>query len=122
MPTVPPPGSAIHGKCQPPKKRIDQQQAGGDHVRVFAEEKQAELEAAVFGVIAADQFLLGFGQIERQPIALGEDAGQEQQKRQRLIEDVPADAVDLLQSMICSRFSEPVSSTTPRIDMPSGIS
>ncbi len=49
-----------------------------------------ELHAAVFGVIAADQFLLGLGQVERQAVALGEDAGDEQQAGQRLEEEVPA--------------------------------
>ena len=114
-------GSAIHGKCQPPKNRIDDQEAGGDHVRVFAEEEQGELHGAVLGVVAADQFLLGLRQVERQPVALGEDADQEQQERQRLVADVPA-VLAPGRSMIRSRLSEPVSSTTPRTDMPIGIS
>ena len=41
-------------------------------------------------MVAADQFLLGLGQVERQAVALGEDADHEQQERQRLEEDVPA--------------------------------
>ena len=40
-------------------------------------------------MIPADQFLLGLGQVERGAVGLGVDADQEQEKRQRLGEDVP---------------------------------
>ena len=66
------------------------QEAGGDHVRVFAEEEEGQLQGVVLGVVAADEFLLRLGQIERQAVALGERAGHEQQEGQRLVEDVPA--------------------------------
>ena len=77
------------------EKQSRQQEAGRDHVRVFAKKEQPELESAVFGVVAADQLLLGLGQVERQPIALRQHADQKDQKSQRLIEDVPA-TFDLL--------------------------
>src|SRR5713101_4321128 len=72
------------------EEQDDHQEAGGDHVRVFADEKEGQLESVVFGVIAADELLLRFGQVERQAIAFGESADHEQQKRQRLEKDVPA--------------------------------
>ena len=72
-------------------------------------------------MVAADQLLLGLGQVERQPVALGERADQEQQERQRLDEDAPA-VVASCQSMIRSGSSEPAIRTMPRTDMPSGIS
>src|SRR5262249_41038475 len=53
-------------------------------------EEQRELHAAVLGVVAAHQFLLGLRQVERQAVRLGEDADHEQQAGQRLEEDVPA--------------------------------
>ena len=51
----------------------------------------ANFMRAVLGVVAADQFLLGLRQVERQAIALGERAVMNSRKRQRLVADVPAD-------------------------------
>ena len=56
------------------------QEADRDDVEVFAEEEHAELHRRIFGVEPADQFLLGFGQVERQPVGLGEPADQEEQE------------------------------------------
>src|SRR5947209_7119985 len=42
--------------------------AAGDHGDIFPEEKEAELHRAVFGVVPADQFRFGLGQIERQAV------------------------------------------------------
>jgi hypothetical protein len=42
-----------------------------NHVGVFAHEKQRELHRAVFDVVAAGQFLLGFRQIERRAVGFG---------------------------------------------------
>ena len=91
---------AIQGKCQPPKNRIDTQEAHRDDVRVFAEEEHGEPKAAVLGVVAADQFLLALRQVERQAVRLGQRAGEENQAGQRLVPEVPLPeaAVGLLQS------------------------
>ena len=53
----------------------------GDHGGVFAEEKESELHRAVFGVITADQFRLGLGKIERQPVRFGENRDRENDER-----------------------------------------
>ena len=66
-----------------------------------------ELEGAVLGVIAAHEFLLALGQVERQAVAFREGAGHEDEERQRLIEDVPADAAIDLPDDDLSRLSEP---------------
>ena len=39
--------------------------------------------------IAADQLLLGLGQVERQPVGLGEGADQEEQEADRLDDESP---------------------------------
>ena len=81
-------------------------------------------QAAVFGVIAADELLLALRQVERQPVRLGQRADVKNQARQRLVPEfqLPEAARRLLRRESFSRFSVPVSSTTPRTDMPSGIS
>src|SRR5262249_54852596 len=72
------------------EKDGDRQKAGGEHVRVFAEEEQGELHAAVFRVVSAHQLLLAFGQVEGHAVALGKDGGEEEQGSQRLKQEVPA--------------------------------
>ena len=62
---------------------------GGHHSRVFGEEEEGESHRAVFGVVAADQFLLGFGHVERGAVGLGVDADEEHDERERLRPDVP---------------------------------
>ena len=113
------------GKMPAAEEQDHHQEAGRDHVRVLAQEEHAELQRAVLGVVAADQFLLAFGQVERQPVALGEGADQEQQETPaagaRRSRPTMADPVtwldDPLQVQRAGRCS-----TTPRIDMPIGIS
>ena len=78
------------GKCQPPKNRITTRKLVVIMCVYSPRKNRANFMRAVLGVIAADQFLLRLGQVERQAVALGEDAGHEQQERQRLEEDVPA--------------------------------
>src|SRR5207302_5456225 len=77
------------GKIPAAKEQDHQQETRRHHVRVLADKKQAELQGAVFRVVAADQLLLRLRQIERQTVALGEHAREEQQKSERLIPDVP---------------------------------
>src|SRR5687768_11042987 len=55
--------------------------AAGDHGDVFPKEKEAELHRAVFGVVAANQFGLGFGKIEGKAIGFGEDGDCEHDER-----------------------------------------
>ena len=52
------------------------QETGRDHVDVFGEVEEHELEARILGVVAADQLLLGLRQVERQPARLGVGAHQ----------------------------------------------
>ena len=54
-------GSAIHGKCQPPKNRIAVRKLIRDDVRVFGQKEHRELQSAIFGVVTADKLLLGLG-------------------------------------------------------------
>ena len=83
----------LASKEVPPAEEQDrQQEAGRHHVRVFAQKEHAELERTVFRVVTADQLLLRFRQVEGQAIALGQDTGEEEQKCQRLIPDVPMSA------------------------------
>src|SRR5260370_41605519 len=74
-----------------PEEQDHHEKAGGDHVGVFAEEEEGELDAVVLRVIAAHELLLGFRQIERQAVALGKGADHEQQERKRLNPNVPAE-------------------------------
>ena len=50
------------------------QAAHGEHAQVLGQEEQAEPHARVLGVIAGDDLRLGFGQVERRAVHLG-DAG-----------------------------------------------
>ena len=56
------------------EEQRDADGAGRDHAGVFGQEEQGEPHRAVFGVIPADQFLLGLGQVERGAVGLGVDA------------------------------------------------
>ena len=86
----------------------------------FGDQKQQQLHAGIFGVIAADQFLFGLGQIEWQPRASAVAAITNTKnpsgckntsiRRFGLLAD---DGVEL---------ERPASSTTPSKPSPSGIS
>ena len=52
------------------------QEGGGDHVQVFAHQVHHQLDAEILGVVAADQLLLGLGQVEGEPRGLGKGATQ----------------------------------------------
>ena len=60
-----------------------------DHVEELGHEEQQELDAGILGVIAADELLLGLGQVERQPGRLGEARHEEDDEAERLGEGVP---------------------------------
>src|SRR2546430_17587780 len=58
------------GKGQRPaaEKKSHEKGGPGDKGAIFPEEKKGDFHRAVFRVITARQFLLGFGEIEWQPI------------------------------------------------------
>ena len=90
---VPPlsgPGSTSHGKCQPPKNRITTRRLVVIMCMYSARKNRANFMPVYSVWIAAHQFLFRLRKVERQTIALREDADHEQQGRQRLEEDVPA--------------------------------
>src|SRR5438105_15947912 len=62
------------------EKRYDNGGAS-DHRDVFAQEKKAELHRAILSVIAAHQFGLRLGKIERQPVCFGEERDGEDDER-----------------------------------------
>ena len=84
-------------------------------------QEQQQLHAGIFRVIAADQFLLGFGQIERQPGGFGERGDHEHNEPQWLGKafhmPLRADAL-----IIASRLSDPAANTTPSMPRPRGSS
>src|SRR5207249_7120527 len=53
----------------------------GDHGGIFTKKKKRELHRAVFRVITAGQFLLGFGEIEWQPIRFCKNRDRENHER-----------------------------------------
>src|SRR5438445_313953 len=58
--------------------------AASDDIRIFGHEERGKLHARVLGVEAGDEFVLGFGKVERDPIRLGESGDQKQQKTEDL--------------------------------------
>ena len=83
-------------RCQPPKNRITIKNAAVTMCRNSAIKIQQQLHAGIFGVIAADQFLLGLGQVERQPGRFGERGDHEDHETQRLSETFQMPRVGLL--------------------------
>ena len=53
-----------------------------DHVDVLGHREEAEAHAAVLGVVAGDELLLGLGQVERRARRLG-GAGEDEDERSR---------------------------------------
>ena len=72
-------GAVFGGPQRLPSAQEQQRADAGDrhHVGVFGHEERGELHAAVFGVESGDQFVFGFGQIERHAIGFGERGDQE---------------------------------------------
>ena len=58
-------------------------------------EKQQQLDAGIFGVVAAHQFLLRLRQVERQPGRLGKAGHEKDEEAQRLCERIPDAALRL---------------------------
>ena len=77
-------------KQEAARRRWLRRESPWDILMNLAEKKQPELDTAVLSVVSAHQLLFGLGQVKGQAIALGEDAGQKDQKRQRMIDDVPS--------------------------------
>src|SRR5208282_5352131 len=77
------------GEIPPAEKQGDANRAGGDHAGIFAEEEQGEPHGAVFGVITADQFLLGLGGVKRRAVGLGVNADEKHDESERLSKYIP---------------------------------
>ena len=60
-----------------------------DDVGVLGDHEERELHRAVFGVIAGHQLRFRLGQVERQPVRLGEAGDQEDEERQEERQDEP---------------------------------
>jgi len=62
------------------EERHDDARAG-DHGRVFTEEEKGETHRRIFRVVAADEFLLGLGQVEGHAVGFGEHGDHEDYER-----------------------------------------
>ncbi len=60
-----------------------------DQVHVLRRREHAEAHAAVLGVVAGDELLLGLGQVERRARRLGEAGEEEDEEADELRQDVP---------------------------------
>ena len=77
------------------QKHDHDQERRRDHVEEFGHEEEQELDARIFGVIAADKLLLGLGQVEGEPRRLGEGGHEKHEEAERLREGVPHARVGL---------------------------
>ena len=99
------PGISVNGSDVERRQPAAQEQDGGDpahqdHVGVLAEEEQRERHRAVFDVVAGDQRRLVLGQVERVPVGLGQDRGDEDHEHREVRDeepDVPLRAHDVRQ-------------------------
>ena len=71
------------------EEQVGRDRRDRDHVHVFGQEEQREAHRAVFGVVAGDQLLFGFGEVERRAVGLRDAGGQEDEEAERLQEEVP---------------------------------
>ena len=83
----PRPGQQVErpGPAAEEQRRGDRR--NGEHVHVLGDVVQREAKAAVLGVIASHQLLLGLGQVERRAVGLGDGGGEVQQEAERLQDD-----------------------------------
>ena len=86
--------AVAHGRnawCEMPtaQEHHDEQRGADDHVAVLGDEEQAELKRAVFGVETADEVGLGFRHVEGVAIGFREDADEEDQRGDRMVEEIP---------------------------------
>ena len=65
------------------------QERGRDHVEELGDEEQQQLDPRIFRVVAADEFLLRLGKVERQPCRLGEAGHHEDDEAEGLGERIP---------------------------------
>ena len=95
----------------------------GDGVHELGQEEQAEADGRVLGVEAADQLRVRLGEVEGRPGQLGRDGDHEEDEGQEAESDeVPVpEAVDCDATMARVE-SEPVTSTTMTVVMPSAAS
>ena len=93
-----------------------------DHVHVLGQEEQREAHRAVLGVVAGHELLLGFREVERRAVGLGDAGDQEDEEADRLQEDVPLrdepEPVARLVSTMSRSDSEPASMMTAANDSP----
>ena len=80
-----------YARCEMPaaQEHHDEQRRADDHVAVFGDEEEAELERAVFGVEAADEVSLGLRHVEGVAIGFREDTDEEDQRGNRVVEEIP---------------------------------
>ena len=87
--STPPCSSQRPGMSQPPKKSVVTMAQTVTTLAYSAMKKKRELHRAVLGVVAGDQLRLGLGQVERQPVGLGEARDQEDEEREEQRQHVP---------------------------------
>ena len=81
----PEPAQPVGGRPGPAGEEEGGNQAGYDQgAAEFRRLYQGKLGAAVFGVIAGDNFRFGFGHIKGRPVQFGGHSGQENEEGQRL--------------------------------------
>jgi len=71
------------------KKKHRCHRACRDDIRIFGKEKERKFHRAIFGVIAANKFRLGFGKIEGKPVCLRERGDEKEEKANRRADDIP---------------------------------
>ncbi len=62
----------MNGAMPAAKEEGDDERGAGDHGGVFAEEEEGEFHRGILGVVAADEFLFGLGEIEGEAVGFGE--------------------------------------------------
>ena len=116
-------GRGSMGEFQPPKNSVDRQRRKDEDAHVLGEEEEAEAHAAVLGGEAGNDLAVGLGQVERRAVALGGRGNEEDDERERLLEDVPVPEPARLVARRCAfRLSVPASMITPTGASSSGSS
>ena len=98
-------------KCQPPRKSVTARPESVIRLMYSAHREEAEAHAAVLGVVAGDELLLGLGEVEGRACRLCGAGEQEDDEADELRHDVPARPV--LPATISVSESDCAISTTP---------
>ena len=89
-PERPDPGRAVPAGAVPAAEEERHAERGErDQVDVLGHREEAEAHAAVLGVVAGDELLLGLGEVERRARGLGGAGEQEDDEPDELRDDVP---------------------------------